>query len=105
MENIALKFLHVGLMIWGRRWYALFTALGVCIIGWTAGFMIPSRYEASTRIYVDTDTLLAPLLRGMAVDVNMVQQVDMMQRTLLSRPNLESVLRMSDLDLRANTAQ
>lgn len=103
MENIALKFLHVGLMIWGRRWYVLFTALGVCIIGWTAVFMIPSRYQASTRIYVDTDTLLAPLLRGMAVDVNMTQQVDMMQRTLLSRPNLESVLRMSDLDLRANT--
>ena len=64
MENIALKFLHVGLMIWGRRWYVLFTALGVCIIGWTAVFMIPSRYQASTRIYVDTDTLLAPLLRG-----------------------------------------
>lgn len=105
MENIALKLLHIGLMIWGRRWYVLFTALGVCIIGWTAVFMVPSRYQASTRIYVDTDTLLAPLLRGMAVDVNMSQQVDMMQRTLLSRPNLESVLRMSDLDLRANTAQ
>jgi polysaccharide chain length determinant protein (PEP-CTERM system associated) len=103
MENIGLKVLHIGLMIWGRRWYVLFTALGVCIIGWTAVFMIPSRYQASTRIYVDTDTLLAPLLRGMAVDTNMAQQVDMMQRTLLSRPNLESVLRMSDLDLRTNT--
>lgn len=105
MENVALKLMHTALMIWGRRWYVLLTALGVCIIGWTAVFMIPSRYQASTRIYVDTDTLLAPLLRGMAVDVNMGQQVDMMQRTLLSRPNLESVLRMSDLDLRANTAQ
>ncbi len=105
MENIALKLMHTGLMIWGRRWYVLLTALGVCIIGWTAVFMVPSRYQATTRIYVDTDTLLAPLLRGMAVDVNISQQVDMMQKTLLSRPNLESVLRMSDLDLRANTAQ
>ena len=105
MENIALKLMHTGLMIWGRRWYVLLTALGVCIIGWTAVFMIPSRYQASTRIYVDTDTLLAPLLRGMAVDTNVSQQVDMMQKTLLSRTNLESVLRMSDLDLRVNTAQ
>lgn len=105
MENIALKLMHTGLMIWGRRWYVLLTALGVCIIGWTVVFMVPSRYQATTRIYVDTDTLLAPLLRGMAVDVNISQQVDMMQKTLLSRPNLESVLRMSDLDLRANTTQ
>ena len=105
MENIGLKILHIGLMIWGRRWYALFTALAICVIGWTAVFMVPSRYVATARIYVDTETLLAPLLRGMAVDINMGQQVDMMQRTLLSRPNLENVLRMSDLDLRPETPQ
>ena len=105
MENIGLKFIHIGLMIWGRRWYALFVALAVCIVGWTVVFAVPSRYQASTRINVDTETLLAPLLRGMAVDINMVQQIDMMQRTLLSRPNLESVLRLSDLDLQANSQQ
>lgn len=105
MENIALKALHIGLMVWGRRWYVLFAALGICVIGWTAVFMIPSQYQASTRIYVDTDSLLSPLLRGMTADVNLGQQVDMMQRTLLSRPNLENVLRMTDLDLRANTSR
>lgn len=105
MENIALKALHIGLMIWGRRWYVLFAALGICILGWTAVFMVPSQYQASTRIYVDTDSLLAPLLRGMTADVNLGQQVDMMQRTLLSRPNLENVLRMTDLDLRANSSR
>jgi polysaccharide chain length determinant protein (PEP-CTERM system associated) len=105
MENIGLKALHVALMVWGRRWYVLFAALGICILGWTAVFMVPSQYQASTRIYVDTDSLLAPLLRGMTADVNLGQQVDMMQRTLLSRPNLENVLRMTDLDLRANTSR
>lgn len=103
MDSIGLKFLHIGLMIWGRRWYVLFVALAICVIGWTVVFAIPSRYQASTRIHVDTETLLGPLLRGMAVDVNVGQQVDMMQRTLLSRPNLENVMRLSDLDLNANT--
>ena len=105
MENIGLKVLHIGLMIWGRRWYVLFAALAVCLIGWSAVLSIPSRYQASTRIYVDTDSLISPLLKGMMADVNMVQQVDMMQRTLLSRPNIESVLRMTDLDLRAGTSE
>lgn len=105
MENVALQALHIALMIWRRRWYVLLTAVGICLVGWTVVFSIPSRYQASTRIYVDTDSLLAPLLRGMTADVNLGQQVDIMQRTLLSRPNVENVLRMTDLDLRANTPQ
>jgi len=83
----------------------LVATFGFCVVGWVVVLVIPDRYQATTRIYVDTSTLLAPLLKGMAVDTNVAQQVDVMQRTLMSRPNMESVLRMTDLDLRANSAQ
>ena len=46
--------------------------------------------------------LLAPLLQGLAVRPNVDQQVQIMQRTLLSRPNLEQVMRMSDLPEQMN---
>ena len=67
--------------------------------------MLPSKYLATARIYVDTETLLAPLLKGIAVDVDMNQQVEVMQRTLLSRPNLQKVLRSTDLGLIARTPE
>jgi polysaccharide chain length determinant protein (PEP-CTERM system associated) len=91
---------------WRRRWTGMAVAWLVCVVGWTVVAVLPNRYQAEARIYVDTDTLLAPLLHGIAVRANVDQQVQIMQRTLLSRPNLQQVVRMTDLDLRAqDTAQ
>jgi polysaccharide chain length determinant protein (PEP-CTERM system associated) len=85
--------------LWHRRWAGVAIAWAVCACGWAVASMMPNRFQAEARIYVDTDTLLAPLLQGLAVRPNIDQQVQIMQRTLLSRPNLEQVMRMSDLDL------
>ena len=85
--------------IWRRRWYMLAVAWLVCGAGWTAVASLPDRYESSARIYVDMDTMLGPLMRGIAVEMNLFQQIDIMRRTLLSRPNVEKIILMTDLDL------
>lgn len=85
--------------IWNRRWYVLAVAWLVCGAGWTAVASLPDRYESSARIYVDMDTMLGPLMKGIAVEMNLFQQIDIMRRTLLSRPNLEKIILMTDLDL------
>ena len=85
--------------IWARRWYMLAVAWVVCGAGWTAVASLPDRYESSARIYVDMDTMLGPLMKGIAVEMNLFQQIDIMRRTLLSRPNLEKIILMTDLDL------
>jgi len=87
--------------LWRRRWAGMLVAWFVCLCGWAVVSVVPNKYSAEARIYVDTDTLLAPLLQGIAIRPNVDQQVQIMQRTLLSRPNLEQVLRMTDMDLQA----
>ncbi len=89
--------------IWRRRWYSLAVAWLVCVAGWIWVAKLPDVYASSARVYIDTDTMLGPLMRGLSVDTNVYQQIDIMQRTLLSRPNLEKVARMTDLDLTVNT--
>jgi polysaccharide chain length determinant protein (PEP-CTERM system associated) len=85
--------------VWHRRWHMLAVAWIVCGAGWTAVASLPDRYESSARIYVDMDTMLGPLMKGIAVEMNLFQQIDIMRRTLLSRPNIEKVILMTDLDL------
>ena len=64
---------------------------------------MPDLYEASARIYVDTQSVLKPLMQGLAVQPNVDQQVMILSRTLISRPNVEKLVRMADLDLDAKT--
>ena len=61
--------------IWRNRWYALGCAWLVCLIGWVVVFILPDQYKASARVFVDTQSILRPLLQGLAVDVNPDAQI------------------------------
>lgn len=90
---------------WRYRWYMVLLAWPLCIGGWIYVQSLPDQYQASARVYLDTQSMLRPLLQGLAVDSNTRSEVELMTRTLLSRPNLEKVARMTDLDLKAKTPQ
>lgn len=85
------------------RWYAVIIAWTVAIVGWVVVYALPNDYQASARVYVDTQSVLKPLLSGMTTLPNLDQQVMFMRRTLISRPNVERVMRMVDLDVKATT--
>ncbi len=89
--------------MWKFRWPALILAWVVAVIGTVVVWRIPNQYEATARIYVDTDSILKPLMSGLAVQPNIDQQIGMLSRTLISRPNLEKLVRMADLDLKSES--
>jgi polysaccharide chain length determinant protein (PEP-CTERM system associated) len=84
---------------WHYRWQAVLFTWLVCALGWAGVFAIPNQFESSARMYVDAEAVLTPLLRGLAVDTSNAGQVDMLQRTLLSRPNLDKLISKTDLEL------
>jgi polysaccharide chain length determinant protein (PEP-CTERM system associated) len=86
---------------WRYRWAAVATAWVVALAGWIAVQFIPDRYTARTHVYVDTESLLKPLLTGLAVNRDIMSQVAMIQTVMLSRPNLEKVAHQTDLMLTA----
>ena len=91
--------------IWRYRWYMLLVAWLVSIVGWGVVYQLPDKYRASAKVHVDTQSMLQPLLRGLTISTNTRQRVQLVTRTLLSRPNLEKLARMTDLDLTATTAE
>ena len=88
--------------MWRYRWRAMIVAWALFIAGWIGVLLIPPVYEASARIYVDTENAITPLLRGIAPSMNVLNEVTIVTREMLSRPNLAEVARATDLDLRAD---
>lgn len=103
------EFLRLALQyldgIWCHRWYALAVALIASPIGWFYCANLPDEYVAQARVYVDTESVLTPLLSGLAIQTSDSRRVTMMTNVLFSRDNMEKLARMTDLDLRAKTPQ
>jgi uncharacterized protein involved in exopolysaccharide biosynthesis len=61
--------------MWHRRWMGLAVAWIIGIVAVGIALRIPEKYEASARVYVDTQSLLRPLMAGLAIQPNLDQQV------------------------------
>lgn len=103
MDLLLTQLLAQARRIWKYRWIGLVFAWLIGIVGMAASFVVPDQYQAQARIYVDTQSILKPLMAGLAVQPNVEQQVNMLSRTLISRPNVEKLVRMADLDLKQQT--
>ena len=88
---------------WRWRRGGLWLTWLVAILGWLVVFTLPDRFEAMTRIYVETENLLTPLLHNIAIQADVEKQLDVMQRTLLNRKNIVQVAHTADLDLSVNS--
>jgi polysaccharide chain length determinant protein (PEP-CTERM system associated) len=97
LASQVLPYLH---QLWRYKWLSIGVAWLVCAIGWPFVAVMPPKYEADTRIYLNADPVLTPLLRGLAVDDNPSRQVDYLQRTLLSRANLQQIAKLSNFDMK-----
>src|SRR5579875_2791606 len=86
-QNVLLE-VHAA---WRYRWQALIIAWCVAIVGALLVFSLPNQYQSSAQVYADTDALTNPLLRGLAVQPDLGGRLDVITRTLLARPNLETV--------------
>ncbi|TKB46621.1 XrtA system polysaccharide chain length determinant [Thalassotalea mangrovi] len=96
---------EILLGVWAKKHYILIATWIICPIGWLAVSALPDKYEASAQVYVDTQSLLRPLMEGLMVETDPDYQVRLMVKTLLGRPNLTKIARMTDLDLQAEDSE
>jgi len=93
-------------MAWLYRWVGLAVAIVVCALGWLGVQAMPDQYKVNAKVYLDSRSMLRPLLRGIAFESGSLANTTMLlSRTLLTRPNLEEVARRTDLDLGTKTPE
>ena len=89
--------------IWIKKRYVMLFSWLICPIGFIYVATLPDQYASRAQVFVDTRSVLQPLLRGLAIQTNPDQEIQMMAKTLLSRSNVEIIARESDLDIAAQT--
>ncbi len=91
--------------MWAHRWLGLATAWVVGVIAFGAIMVVPDRYEASARIFANTDSILKPLMTGMTVQPNEELRIVMLSRLLISRPNIERLVQTVGFDDEAKAGE
>jgi polysaccharide chain length determinant protein (PEP-CTERM system associated) len=87
---------------WRFRWQGLIVAWIMCVAGWSAILLMPDKYESKAQVYVDSTSILKPLLAGIAVSANTESEADLVRHALLARPNIDKVAKSTGLYARAN---
>src|SRR5437016_2703244 len=91
--------------MWAHRWLGLATAWVVGAIALAALAVLPAKYEASARIFANTDSILKPLMTGLTVEPNEESRIVMLRRLLISRPNVEKLVQAAGLDAQARSRE
>ena len=85
------------LAMWRYRWAGLLTAFLFAVVGAGMVFLVPKKFDASARVYMNTDSILKPLMAGMTVQPDSGQRVGLLSRLIISRPNVEQLLEQTGL--------
>src|SRR5258708_353267 len=105
MDALVPQLIHILGGIWHGRWVGLAVAWLTGLAAAAYIFLTPDRYEATARVFVDTQSILKPLLSGLTVQPNVEQEVEILSRTLISRPNLQKLVRMTDMDVNLRSGE
>lgn len=92
MEDLYARFLVYQAILRRYRWIGMGAAWVVFLLGVAAVAIQRDKFEATARIYVDTQTVLKPLMTGLAFQPDVDQQVRMLAKTLITRPNIEQIM-------------
>jgi len=92
MDNM-LRVAHLALRgMWTHRRFGVATAWIVGLLSLGILVLLPAYYEGSARIFVNTESVIAPLMTGMTVQPNEEVRVALLSRVLVSRPNIERLV-------------
>lgn len=84
--------------LWRRRWLMVAVAWAAALAGWFAVWLIPDKYESRAQVFVQTETILEPVLTGFTARPDYSRRVEVMRLQLLTRPNVEEIILRAGLD-------
>jgi polysaccharide chain length determinant protein (PEP-CTERM system associated) len=91
--------------MWRYRWPSLLLAWVICVVGWTIVYALPDVYQASTRVYIDAESMIKRAVGDLTLAGDTMTEINILTRAMLSQPQLEKTAQLANLDLEATTPQ
>jgi len=101
MPQILAQILMEITSAWRFRWVGAAAAWLVCLLGWAWIATQPDIFQATAVVYVDTTSVLRPVLDNRIVSADVETQISYVRQALLGREHLERVVRENNLDATA----
>lgn len=98
LSDIPQPVLRYATGLWRRRWVVVIVAWLVALAGWFMIWLMPDVYQARAQVYVQTETILDPVMNGVTARVNYDRRVEVMTLQLLTKPNMREAVLRAGLD-------
>ncbi|MEM9169857.1 MAG: XrtA system polysaccharide chain length determinant [Pseudomonadota bacterium] len=98
IANLPQPLIRHAVGLWRRRWIVLCVAWLAAIAFWGLIWLIPDTYESRGQIFVQTENVLEPAMRDITAPPNYQERVEVMQRALLTRQNIEKIILRAGVD-------
>lgn len=90
--------IRYGAGLWRRRWVVAAIAAVCALAAWFALWLIPDQYASRAQVYVQTETVLDPVMTGVTARPNYERRVEVMRLQLLAPQNVEEIVLRAGLD-------
>jgi len=84
---------------WRFRWSGIAVAWTLFVLGCVAVVLLPNQFEARARVFVDTSSVLTPILNNRIVPIELGTELQYVRQALLGREHLENVVKENALDV------
>ena len=102
MNDLKFQLQHYVNELWKRRWSILIVTWLVGLLGAVMAARAPDIYTSKATVFVDSNSLMRSILgRDLPVQ-NPDAPIDNVRKSMYARPNIEEVIRRTDLDLTLN---
>ncbi len=87
-----------GVGLWRRRWTVVAFAWLTALVCWLGIWLIPDSYESRAQLFVQTENILQPVMGDVTASPDYERRVQVVKRSLLTRPNVEEIIYRAGLD-------
>ncbi len=102
MGELKFQLQHYIAELWKRRWSILLVSWIVGAIGGIFAMTAKDVYTSKATVFVDTGSLMRKLVGRELQVSDPGAQIDNVRKSMYARPNIEEVIRRTDLDLTLN---